>query len=512
MTKPNKIESLPCIIGYALAMLVALGCCKQKGKEAYTATAKSAKNVLLIVVDDLGWADLSVYGSKFYETPNIDSLAKDGIIFTNGYATCPVCSPSRASIQTGLYPTKMDITDWIPGRGHYKGAEPENRWLANEFSNELALPFKTIGETFQKKGYTTFFAGKWHLGETEGFWPENQGYQINKGGFKMGRPDRNKKKGSNGYFSPYGNPRLEDGPKGEYLTDRLADETISFLERHKDSSFFINLSFYQVHTPLQAKEKDIKIYREKRRALGKDTLNELDFNPDWKVGNFKNLSFKERFVQAHPTYSAMVASMDENVGRVLAKLKELNLYDDTFIIFTSDNGGLSTAEGSPTSNLPLRAGKGWLYEGGIRVPFIVKDFGQKDAGTINDIPVTGVDVFSTISKAVGLRTKETDGKNILALGDKKRPIFWHYPHYSNQGGHPGSAIRKGKYKLIHDFETGEKLLFDLENDLAEQNNLAEKLPEMTTKLYQELDTWRKNNNAKMMRPNPLWNKNENIVE
>ena len=485
--------------------------CKKDNQRTTDTDIDLKKNILLIVVDDLGWADVGRYGSSFYETPNIDALAKDGILFTNGYATCPVCSPSRASIQTGLYPTKVNITDWIPGRAHYHGAEPENRWLSNEFANELALPFETIAETLQKRGYQTFFAGKWHLGETEGFWPENQGYHINKGGFNMGRPDRNKKKGINGYFSPYGNPRLEDGPKGEYLTDRLANETVAFLEHHKDSNFFINLSFYQVHTPLQAKDKTIKKYETKRKHLGRDTIGELDVNPKWKAGNFENKSHKERFVQAHPTYAAMVGSMDENVGRVLAKLKQLDLYDNTLIIFTSDNGGLSTAGGSPTSNLPLRAGKGWLYEGGIRVPFIIKNFEQKQAGSINDIPVIGVDIFPTIAKAVGFEANETDGRNILDLKDGERPLFGHDPHYGNQGGNPGSAIRKGTYKLIHDFETGEKLLFDLEKDLGETNDLSKERPKVVHDLYLKLEAWRKEGNAKMMRPNPTWNKNERIV-
>nr|WP_299346302.1 sulfatase [Allomuricauda sp.] len=498
---------------YLTILIVICFCsCKNNEKKENLETEEDIKNVLLIVVDDLGWADVGVYGSSFYETPNIDALAKEGILFSNGYASCPVCSPSRASIQTGLYPTNVDVTDWIPGRGRNKGAEPENRWLANEFASELALPYETIAESLKKNGYKTFFAGKWHLGENEDHWPENQGFEINKGGFNMGRPDRNKKKGINGYFSPYGNPRLEDGPEGEYLTDRLANETIAFLEDNKDANFFINLSFYQVHTPLQAKEEAIEKYRKKRKTVLKDTLNELDFDPRWKEGHFKGNSFKERFVQAHPTYAAMVESMDENVGRVLKKLKELGLYDNTLIVFTSDNGGLSTSEGSPTSNLPLRAGKGWLYEGGIRVPFIIKDFNQKAAGSKSIIPVSGIDIFPTIVDAVGIRKISTDGRNILQQEVPERSLFWHYPHYSNQGGHPGSVIRKGNYKLIHDFETGKKMLFNLDDDLGETRDLSKEEPELVQGLYKELQAWRGKNNATMMRPNPGWDKKESIVE
>ncbi|WP_084696451.1 sulfatase [Maribacter thermophilus] len=470
-------------------------------------------NVVLIVTDDLGWMDVSYNGSSFYETPNIDALAKESVRFINGYASSPVCSPSRASIQTGMYPTNVDVTNWIPGRAANKGAEKENRWLSNVTEDKLHLKYTTIAEVLKSKDYTTCFIGKWHLGETEDLWPENQGYDINIGGAGKGHPNLNRENGVHGYFSPYGNPRLSDGKEGEYLTDRLGDETVAFMEKNKDKSFFVNLSFYQVHTPLQAKSEYVSQYQEKRKSLGRDTLNELDFNPKWKAGNYINRTFKERFVQAHPTYAAMVKSMDENVGKVVEKLKSLDLYDNTIIVFTSDNGGLSTVNGSPTSNVPLRGGKGWLYEGGVRVPFFIKRAGNIKGGEISNTMVSSIDIFPTILSEVGIEyPHKVDGINVLKDNNREEVLYWHYPHYGNQGGNPGSAIRKGKYKLIHDFETGEKLLFDLENDLSEKHNLYQELPILAASLYSQLDEWRIRNNAKMMKPNPIWNKAERIVE
>jgi arylsulfatase A-like enzyme len=495
---------------FSVFLLLLISSCKGIKNEA---PQREYTNVVLILADDLGWKDLSCYGSSFYETPNIDALAKDGQLFTNGYASCPVCSPSRASIQTGLYPTQVGITDWIPGRATYNGSEEENRWLANDMKNQLDLEYTTIAELLKENDYSTFFAGKWHLGETDSFWPESQGYEINKGGFSRGRPNIDNKIGANGYFSPYDNPRLKDGPEGEYLTDRLGDETVKFISENKDNPFFVSLSFYQVHTPLQAKKELIEKYEKKRAQLGIDTLQEIIPNPNWIEGNFKNKSFKERIVQGHPTYAGMVQSLDENVGKVINRLKELGLYENTLIIFTSDNGGLSTSGSSPTSNFPLRGGKGWLFEGGIRVPFIVRRPNEQEKGSVKNYPVSGIDVFPTILNYLKIDKKDSiNGVDILAKNNPERPLFWHYPHYGNQGGNPGSAIRKGKYKLIHDFETGGKMLFDLENDLGEQHNLINQLPDIAEALYNELDTWRKNDDAVMMRLNPIWNKKEKIIE
>ena len=471
-------------------------------------------NFLLIVADDLGYTDLSSFGSTFYETPHLDALAESGIKFTNGYASCPVCSPTRASIQTGNYPVKSGITDWIPGRVKYAGTTPKDRWMNQPTVNELKVEEVTIADVLKESGYKTFFAGKWHLGETEEYWPENQGYDINIGGHWRGAPNRNQKEGYNGYFSPYGNPRLPDGPDGEYLPERLADETIKFIKsQDRDQPFFAMLSFYLVHTPLQAKDEDIERYGQKRAFANIDTLTEIDENPAW--AQWATVSrYKERHVQGLPVYAAMVHSLDANIGKVIGALKEQGLYDNTVIIFTSDNGGLSTAEGWPTSNEPLRAGKGWLYEGGIRVPWIMSIPGSSFSGNVEAMPVSSIDIMPTILAMAGLKGMlNMDGldltKHIGNLEPMERPLFWHYPHYSNQGGNPGSVVRLGKYKLIHDFESGCVELYDLESDISERYNLASEMPEIADSLYRILDEWRIANAVVMMtEPNPEWDTNE----
>lgn len=475
-------------------------------------------NILFILADDLGYADLGCYGSTFYETPNLDNLAADGIQFTNGYANCPVCSPSRASVQTGKYPNVTGVTDWIPGRAAYRNGTPKDRWLSGLTKTELDLEEKTIAEVLKENGYATFFAGKWHLGETEEFWPEHQGYDINMGGYKKGSPNRNLKEGCNGYFAPYCNPRLQDGPEGEYLPERLVAETSNFIDSIGKEPFFVCLSFYLVHTPLQAKEETINKYKAKRTKLGLDTIPDYDTAASWIQYATTSNSYKERKLQSHPTYASMVESLDVNIGKVINKLKEKGLYENTIIVFTSDNGGLSTAEGSPTINQPLRAGKGWLYEGGIRVPYILKYPGNENTGTTNDLPVAGMDIMPTLLSLSGIEKEipNIDGIDISPSlnGEEipERPLFWHYPHYSNQGGNPGSIIRFGDYKLIDDFETGKKELYNLKEDIAEQNDLSEELPEITEKLYLMLEEWRKKVNTKMLVPNPDWDEKEPVIK
>ena len=480
---------------------------------------RTQPNILLIVADDLGYSDLGVYGSTFYETPVLDALSSDGIRFTDGYATCPVCSPSRSSIQTGKYPLKTGITDWIPGRYQYTGTTNKDRWMNLPTVNNLALEETTVAEVLKSNGYNTFFAGKWHLGETPEYWPENQGYDINIGGTSKGSPTQDKATGANGYFSPYGNPRLPDGPVGEYLPDRLASETISFIEKQSDEKpFMICLPFYLVHNPQQAKEVPIEYFSGKRSASNIDLDAELDSVPMWSefasTGNYS-----ERKIQGAPVYASMVKSLDENIGRIIQELKTRGWYDNTLIIFTSDNGGLSTAEGCPTSNLPFRAGKGWLYEGGIRIPFILKMPNEKFRGTINTTPVSGIDIMPTILSAAGIsidNLKDIDGVDIEPFLNKPnssvRPLFWHYPHYSNQGGNPGSAVRMGKYKLIHDFERGTAELYDLETDPGEMTDLAASQEAIADSLFRLLDDWRITNNAAMMtEPNPEWDSSEPVV-
>jgi arylsulfatase A-like enzyme len=461
---------------------------------------ESAKpNIVFFLVDDLGWADTEPYGSKFYETPHIKKLAQEGMLFTQAYAANPVCSPTRASIMNGKYPSSIKATNWF-------GAPQPNEELANlktkannpllsaAYHEDLPLKEVTIAEALKNGGYKTFFAGKWHLGETEEFWPEHQGFDINKGGYHSGSPKS--------YFSPYKNPRLSDGLVGEHLPDRLATETNQFIENHRQEPFFAVLSFYSVHNPLAGRKDLLEKYEAKKNALSlKD-----EFGKEGK--------FKVRLNQSHATYAAVVEGMDLAVGKVLQKLKELNLEDNTIIVFFSDNGGLAINEGTPTSNLPLRAGKGWLYEGGIREPLIIKWPQVIKAGTKTEIPVISNDFYATFLAAAKLPLipkQHTGSSNLLPLlkGEdmKERALFWHYPHYSNQGGSPGSAIRKGDWKLIRWYETGKEELFNLKDDMGEQHNLLTKEPKITKSLGKALSKWLKSEKALFPTENPAYQKN-----
>jgi arylsulfatase A-like enzyme len=481
-----------------LLLLTALSNCKRSIEQT-----DRQPNFIFILVDDLGWTDLGCYGSSFYETPNIDQLASEGTRFTNAYAACPVCSPTRASIMTGKYPARINLTDWIPGRQQYTGPQPCDKLIPKDFELEMKLEEITIAEALKEAGYTTFFAGKWHLGLDSIYWPEYQGFDINKGGWSTGSPQ-------GGYFSPYINPRLESGPDGENLTDRLTTESINFLESVAGEPFFLYLSFYTVHTPLQAKEELIRKYQKKANSLGLNEIEQTVSDRDWIRKAPPAGSFIDRILQGHPTYSGMIETLDINIGRILDKLEELDLVDHTIIFFMSDNGGLATAEGSPTSNLPLRAGKGWLYEGGIREPMLIKWPGKSEPGTTCNVPVISTDFYPTILEMSGLNlipAQHKDGISIVPLLDgsgkmKERPIFWHYPHYSNQGGKPGAAVRLGKYKLIEFFEDNEVELYDLESDIGEQIDLSSEMPEKTKELLEILHKWQKEMDARMMDPNP----------
>ena len=450
---------------------------------------KKPRNVVVMLVDDMGWMDLSCQGSKFYETPNIDALAKDGVKFKRGYAACPVCSPSRAAILTGKYPPKTGITDWIDSRDPAWTMNTKLLPAKNKLNIEPAE--NTIAELLKTAGYDTFFSGKWHLGD-EGFYPENNGFDINKGGYSGGHPAS--------YFAPYKNPRLTDGPTGEYLPERLANETCQFIkDSSPDKPFFAYHSFYLVHTPLQAKADLEAKYKAKREALGlKDDKV--------KIGDdvFHKLPFREvRTVQSHAKYAAMVEALDKAVGQIVQTLKDKGLYENTLIVFTSDNGGLSTAEGSPTSNMPLRGGKGYMYEGGIRVPFIAKIPNHKSNHSESDLAVSGIDLFPTIAAFAGVNLPQNnsiDGKNIVALLDQKKPtertLFWHYPHYGNQGGGPVSCIMEGNMKLIYWYDSQKYELFDIGNDLGENNDLVSAEPKKFQALKEKLDKWLTENNAK----------------
>ncbi|MFO1485476.1 MAG: sulfatase [Verrucomicrobiaceae bacterium] len=458
-----------------------------------TVFAAEKPNVVFFLVDDLGQRDLGCYGSTFYETPNVDRLAKEGALFTNGYAACPVCSPSRAAVQTGRWPQRTGITDYIGSPLKPEGWKRNTILLPAPYSDRLAHEEVTLGEMMKGAGYATFFAGKWHLGP-EGWYPENQGYDINMGGIERGGPY-----GPGKYFVPYGNPRLPDGPPGEHLPDRLATEACKFIDANKAKSFFAFFSFYSVHTPLQSRSDLQAKYEAKRQKLGLEAK--------WGREEPRDV----RLVQEHAVYAGMVEAMDLAVGKVLAKLDELDLAKNTLIIFTSDNGGLSTSEGWPTSNLPLRGGKGWLYEGGIREPLVMRWPTVLKSGQTIDTPVCGPDYFATLMDVAGGKTtSKIDGVSLRPVLEGKgdlpeRALCWHYPHYGNQGGAPGAAIRRGDWKLVQWYEKPDALeLYNLREDIGEQNNLAAKEPERVKTLQAELQAWLKDVGALIPTKNPAF--------
>ena len=473
-----------------VSVLLLSGCAKPTNSNETT-----KPNVLFILVDDLGWTDIGAFGSSFYETPNIDALTARGMKFTNAYAACPVCSPTRASIMSGKYPARLKTTDWF---GAPQPATVGKHWTKNkpllpaEYLENLPLTETTLAEALKANGYGTFFAGKWHLGETAEFWPEHQGFDVNKGGYSSGSPK------GNHYFVPYANPRLTDGPEGENLTLRLADETVAYIDQHKNEPFLAYLSFYAVHQPIGAPKNLVDKYEAKRKKLGLDD--------EWG----KEGESKVRLNQSLPVYGALVETMDQAVGKVLASLQKNGLEKNTIVVFMSDNGGLSTAEGQPTSNLPLRAGKGWLYEGGIREPMVIYWPGVTKGGQVTDQVTISTDFYPTLLDMAGLPAmpkQHVDGVSLAPVLKgktmKRGPIFWHYPHYGNQGGSPGSAVRDGDWKLIEWFEPGRGLeLYDLKADIGEQNNLAEKNPGKRQQLYTLLQNWRQEVGAKMPSKNP----------
>jgi arylsulfatase A-like enzyme len=443
-------------------------------------------NVVFILADDLGWADLGCYGSTFYETPHLDRLAMQGMRFTDAYAASPVCSPTRAAIMTGKHPARLHLTDWLTGRPD----RPDQKLNRPQFQKRLPLEEVTIAEALKDAGYRTAFIGKWHLGENRAHWPEQQGFDVNIGGHGKGHPPS--------YFSPYGITNLADGPKGEHLDDRLTAEAMRFIEHAGNKPFLLYLSHYAVHTPLQAKLEVIEKYKAKAAALG-------DVGAEFQSDHGRPV----RQVQNHPVYAAMVESLDTGVGRLLDKLDELGLATNTIVIFTSDNGGLSTAEGSPTSNLPLRAGKGWAYEGGVRVPLIIRGPGVAKPGSVSPEPTTSTDFYPTILELLGLPPRSSqhmDGRSLVAAlkgsALPERPLFWHYPHYSNQGGDPHGAVRVGEFKLIEWYEDMNVELYNLRNDSGERNDLAKSQPELVINLTKRLHDWRRQVNAQMPTPNP----------
>ncbi|MFK7743301.1 MAG: sulfatase, partial [Planctomycetota bacterium] len=418
--------------------------------------------------------------------------AASGMRFTDGYASCPVCSPTRYSLLTGRYPARGAVTNWFMGRR-------SERFKPAEANDRMALQEVTLAEELRERGYATFFAGKWHLGPTEAFWPEHQGFDVNMGGWKRGGPY-----GPGKYFVPYGNPRLEDGPDGEHLPERLAREACDFMAENRDGRFLAYLSFYSVHTPLVGRKDLVAKYKRRFAAMPLPD-GVAEFGPEEQVYASKRRRLV-RQVQRHAVYAAMVEAMDLAVGQVLDKLDALGLADDTIVIFTSDNGGLSTSEGSPTSNLPLRGGKGWMYEGGIREPWIFRVPGVTKAGTTSAEPISSVDLMPTVLALAGKDAavkQAIDGVDASAAlrgqALPERALFWHYPHYGNQGGFPSSAIRLGRYKLIQRLEDGRVHLYDLTRDPGERSDLAEQQPERTADLRGRLHAWRTEMGARYLR-------------
>ncbi len=445
------------------------------------AGAAEKPNVIFVLIDDLGRNDLGCYGSTFYRTPHLDRLARAGMKFTEAYAACPVCSPTRASIMTGKYPARLNLTDWLPGRPD----RPDQQLRRPALRQELPLEEATLAEALRSAGYVTGHIGKWHLGGS-GFEPQRQGFDSNIAGDHTGTPLS--------YFAPFQNkqgrfmPGLERAAPGEYLTDRLTSEAEKFLTQHRERPFFLYLAHYAVHTPLRAKPELVAKYP----ASG-------------KAGD-----------QNNPIYAAMIESMDASVGRILKKLEELQLAERTAVFFTSDNGGLCTVEGPNTPatiNAPLREGKGYLYEGGIRVPLLVKWPGVTQPGSVCTTPVCSIDFFPTIMELCSVKHEvSVDGQSLAPLlkgsGDLRREaLYWHYPHYSNQGGKPGAAIRVGDYKLIEFYEQGRQEIYNLKDDLRESQNLIERAPAVAKELHARLVAWRQEVGARPMQPNPEYRPN-----
>lgn len=438
----------------------------------------SKPNIVFILTDDLGYMDIGANNLKtFYETPNIDALASRGMRFTQGYAASSVCSPTRASIMTGRYPPRTGVTDFIPG-------SRIARRLTAPAANCLALEEVTIAEALRDAGYTNFFAGKWHLGVNR-FSPIGQGF----GPELIGRRQS--------YYPPseLPLPSPKDDPKA---TERVVNEAVRFIEANIDNPFFAYLSFHAVHIPIDARPDLIEKYERKRATAPPDAWGE-------------ERTSKVRLVQNHAAYAAMVEQLDAAIGRVFDVLDRTGLAERTIVVFMSDNGGLSTAEGSPTSNLPLRGGKGWLYEGGIREPWIILAPGVTQAGSVCDTPVISTDFYPTLLELAGLPLnprQHCDGISLVPLlkGDRmaRGPLFWHYPHYGNQGSAPCGAVRDGDWKLIEWYEDGSLEVFNLADDIGEKINLAAENPTKAQDLHAKLAAWRNEVNAIMPTPNPDW--------
>ena len=503
---------------------------------ACTPAEKEKLNVILFLVDDMGWTDLGCYGSTAYDTPHIDDFAKDGVRFTSAYAACHVCSPTRASLMTGKYPATLDLTDWLPGRRDF----PFQRFLNADINQNLPFEEVTIAEALKEQGYATAIYGKWHLGDTPSG-PMNHGFDIHvPENWNYCCPPQS------GYNAPWDLQGLEN-VDGDYLTDRLTDEALEWIELNQDGPFFLYLSHFAVHDPIDGRPDLVEKYTDKfenteapdippfilegnpdaPNPLTREELDELIDQPEYQEHKvLPNRTVKIKQIQDNPEFASMVETVDESLGRVLAKLEELGLEENTIVLFFSDNGGMSASNlGNPsrvipedkldvayaTSNLPLRGAKGWLYEGGVREPMIVRWPSHSSPGTVCDEPVMSTDFFPSILDMLGLPIPEEynlDGKSFAPLveGDKdfeRGAIYWHFPHYSNHGMQsPGGAVRCGDYKLLEYYENNTVQLFNLKNDIGEQNDLAESEPEKARELSDMLHKWLKDIDAQMMPPNP----------
>ena len=461
--------------------------------------AKAKPNIVFILVDDLGLYDLGYTGSLFYETPHIDRLSKQAMVFTKGYAASRVCSPSRASLMTGKFTARHGITDWIGAKAGeaWRERQRHDKLLPADYVRNLPQDDITLAEAVKGAGYKTFFAGKWHLGN-EGSYPEDHGFDINKGGFHRGGP-------SGGYFGPWQNPKLTTKSKGENLTLRLANETANFITQHKDSTFFAFLSFYAVHAPIQTTEARWKKYREKAEAMGIS-----------KQGYKMERVLPVRQVQDNPVYAGLVETMDDAVGIVLEALEANGIADNTIIVFTSDNGGVASGDHYATSNLPLRGGKGYQWEGGIRTPYLIKVPWLDVEGTKSNVPVIGTDFYPTLldlAKIPLLPEQHIDGVSLKPLleGDSlklDRPLYWHYPHYGNQGGSPASIIQQNDWKYIYFWEDGKEALFKLPSEEHDRLNKIKEAPETARRMRIKLMSWLKEVNAKIPEKDVEYDKNK----
>lgn len=443
-------------------------------------SATKRPNIIMLLVDDMGWADLGCYGNEIHETPNIDKLAADGCRYTNAYAACAVCSPSRAAIMTGKFPAQLKITDWIPGVVY-----PQARLKTAKMRYELPFSELTLPEILKQAGYSTFHVGKWHLGEDPNYWPLGHGFEVNIGGSSKGQP------GS--YFHPYKNKSGDQdytvqnlppgGKDGDYLTDRLTDEAIRLIRDNRASGkpFYLNFWYYVVHTPLEGKPAYVAKYKEKIRQSTHPKYN--------------------------ANYAAMVQSLDESVGKLRQALQQLGLAENTLILLMSDNGGLVDVNG----NAPLREGKGFYYEGGIRIPWIMYYPGYTKAGTVRTDAVNHVDVLPTMLDVLKLpQPAGLDGKSIAtnafrgkSLGN--RVFYWHYPHYHTPKRPPTGAILVGDYKLLRFYEDNRLELYNVREDVSETKDLAQAEPDRARRLNEQLSKWLAATGAEMPVPNPGYN-------